>query len=309
MDKDAEDKLSKLIYDIAEPRTVSRPETSDESIDKITKDKTQREVLKAAVNEFTNLTNPERITSPDAAKRIVRDAFSSTQSGGADLDSGIRGVARGLGLDFDAQNELSSLVYDIAESKPKAVKKIDSVPDELTDDDAKSEILKEALREFYKFTRSAPSGLASRRDSKPASTAKKIMSRNYDSSEAGGADLDSGIRQVAQSLGMDKEAEDKLSKLIYDIAEPRTVSRPEDSNESIDKITKDKTQREILKAAVDEFTNLTNPERITSPDAAKRIIRDAFSSTQSGGADLDSGIRGVARGLGLDFDAQVNSLN
>lgn len=164
MDKEAEDKLSKLIYDIAEPRTVSRPETSDEAIDKITKDKTQREVLKAAVNEFTNLTNPERITSPDAAKRIIRDAFSSTQSGGADLDSGIRGVARGLGLESDAQNELSSLVYDIAQSKPKAIKKIDSLPDELTDDDAKSEILKEALREFNKFTRSAPSGLASRRN-------------------------------------------------------------------------------------------------------------------------------------------------
>jgi hypothetical protein len=164
MDKEAEDKLSKLIYDIAEPRTVSRPETSGESIDKITKDKTQREVLKAAVDEFTNLTNPERITSPDAAKRIIRDGFNSTQSGGADLDSGIRGVARGLGLDYDAQNELSSLVYDIAQSKPKAAKKIDSLPDELTDDDAKSEILKESLREFYKEMRSAPRGLSSRRN-------------------------------------------------------------------------------------------------------------------------------------------------
>ena len=165
LDEDAEDKLSKLIYDIAEPRTVSRPETSDESIDKITNNKTHREVLKAAVNEFTNLTNPERITSPDAAKRIIRDGLNSTQSGGADLDSGIRGVARGLGLDFDAQNELSSLVYDIAESKPRAIRKIDSLPDELTDDDAKSEILKEALREFNKEMRSAPSGLASRRSS------------------------------------------------------------------------------------------------------------------------------------------------
>jgi uncharacterized phage infection (PIP) family protein YhgE len=164
MDKEAEDTLSKLIYDIAEPRTVSRPEDSNESIDKITKDKTQREVLKAAVDEFTNLTNPERITSPDAAKRIIRDGFNSTQAGGADLDSGIRGVARGLGLDYDAQNELSSLVYDIAQSKPKAVKKIDSLPDELTDDDAKSEILKESLREFSKLSDSAPRGLASRRN-------------------------------------------------------------------------------------------------------------------------------------------------
>ena len=216
MDKEAEDKLSKLIYDIAEPRTVSRPEDSNESIDKITKDKTQREVLKAAVDEFTNLTNPERITSPDAAKRIIRDAFSSTQSGGADLDSGIRGVARGLGLDFDAQNELSSLVYDIAESKPRAVKKIDSLPDELTDDDAKSEILKESLREFSKLSSSAPSGLASRRnDVETYGTLPSSMGGRETDREKEMRELSESLRAETQRVMQQLDATGIRDEFVY----------------------------------------------------------------------------------------------
>jgi hypothetical protein len=225
-----------------------------------------------------------RVRTVDDAKKIMRDNFNSAQAGGADLDSGIRAVARGLGLDSDTEDQLSQLIYDGGPG--------DSLISEIDATDKEKSILREAVLEFAYLDGGAKRG--------PVSTsedARQIMRDSFSSAQAGGADLDSGIRAVARGLGLPKDAEDKLSQLIYD-------GGPGDS--LISEIARDKEERNILKDAVLEFAYLdAGKERgPISENEAKKIIRDSFESARSGGADLDSGIRSVARGLGLPKDAE-----
>jgi hypothetical protein len=239
--------------------------------------------LKGGGSTSRGLTS-QRVRTVDDAKKIMRDNFNSAQAGGADLDSGIRAVARGLGLDSDTEDQLSQLIYDGGPG--------DSLISEIDATDKEKSILREAVLEFAYLDGGAKRG--------PVSTsedARQIMRDSFRSAQAGGADLDSGIRAVAQGLGLPKDAEDKLSQLIYD-------GGPGDS--LISEIARDNEERDILKDAVLEFANLDAGKEggPISENEAKKIIRDSFESARAGGADLDSGIRSVARGLGLPKDAE-----
>ena len=180
-------------------------------IDALTKDPEQREVLKAAFAEFDSLNNPDINEGILSARKTMSENFESMEGGGGDLDSGIREVARGLGMDEGDQNKLSAMVYEMAgKGKTGQSRTSDESIDALTKDPEQREVLKAALNEFSSLN--DPDG------NDAISAARKTMSQNFESMEGGGGDLDSGIREVARGLGMSEDDQNKLSSMLYDAA-------------------------------------------------------------------------------------------
>ena len=82
--------------------------------------------------------------------------------------------------------------------------------------------------------------------------ARKIMADSKISNDAGGDDLDSGIRRVATALGLGKKEQDTLSELIYNIDKGNAIRSPA---AIVDSVTKNPRDRDTLNAAIEEFIN------------------------------------------------------
>ncbi len=180
------------------------------------------------------------------AKNEIAKSFASNQEGGDDLDSGIRRIAKVLGLDEVETSKLSALLYDVAQS-PKSKKEIDSEINQILKNLNDRKIVKGAFDKFAELNDS---------EDKLISQVKKEITQSYDSNQEGGDDLDSGLRRIAERQGLKKSTTNKLSALLYEIAESPKSKKEIDSK--INQIVENPTDREIIKAAFERFSALNN---------------------------------------------------
>ncbi len=178
------------------------------------------------------------------AKNEITKSFNSNQEGGDDLDSGLRRVAKILGLDGVETNKLSALLYDVAQS-PKSKKEIDSEINQILTNPTDRKIIKQAFDKFAELNNL---------EDKLISQVKKEMTQSFDSNQEGGDDLDSGLRRIADRQGLKTSTTNKLSALLYEISESPKSKKEIDSK--INQIVENPTDREIMKAAFDKFSAL-----------------------------------------------------
>ena len=180
------------------------------------------------------------------AKNEISKSFASNEEGGDDLDSGLRRIAKVLGLDEVETSKLSALLYDVAQS-PKSKKEIDSEINQILTNPNDRKIVKSAFDKFAELNDS---------EDKLISQVKKEITQSYDSNQEGGDDLDSGLRRIAERQGLKKSTTNKLSALLYEIAESPKSKKEIDLK--INQIVEDPTDREIIKAAFNKFAELNN---------------------------------------------------
>ena len=190
------------------------------------------------------------------AKNEIAKSFASNQEGGDDLDSGIRRIAKVLGLDEVETSKLSALLYDVAQS-PKSKKEIDSEINQILKNLNDRKIVKGAFDKFAELNDS---------EDKLISQVKKEITQSYDSNQEGGDDLDSGLRRIAERQGLKKSTTNKLSALLYEIAESPKSKKEIDSK--INQIVENPTDREIIKAAFERFSALNNKPEESSLSAS-----------------------------------------